>query len=145
VVSFTHLALYSRGKSTGTHSILRWVDPSAGLDDRVTEKFLTLPGHEIRPVSRPARSQPLYRLRIPRFNLKLGQDRSFRILSYSLLTHHPDSIHQQPAKEIREEFLFTTIYLFKAPAHNYVTAMRGPCSKGHECDLLTGGKGASIA
>jgi hypothetical protein len=40
------------------------VDPRAGLDD-VEEKFLTLPGLEIRPLSRPARSQLLYRLRHP--------------------------------------------------------------------------------
>jgi hypothetical protein len=39
------------------------VDPRAGLDDLEKAEFLTLPGLEIRPLSRPARSQSLYRLR----------------------------------------------------------------------------------
>jgi hypothetical protein len=37
------------------------VDPSAGVND--VEKILALPGLELRPLSRPARSQSLYRLR----------------------------------------------------------------------------------
>jgi hypothetical protein len=41
------------------------VDPRAGLDDAEKRKFLTLPGLELRPLSRPARSQTLYRLRCP--------------------------------------------------------------------------------
>jgi hypothetical protein len=41
------------------------VDPIVGLDDLEKRKFFTLPGLELRPVSRPARSQPLYRLRYP--------------------------------------------------------------------------------
>jgi hypothetical protein len=32
-----------------------WVDPRAGLDD-VKKKFMTLPGLELRPLGRPARS-----------------------------------------------------------------------------------------
>jgi hypothetical protein len=39
------------------------VDPRAGLDDVEKRKFLTLPGLELRPLRRPARSQSLYRLR----------------------------------------------------------------------------------
>jgi hypothetical protein len=39
------------------------VDPRAGLDDLENRKFLTLPGLELRPLSHPARSQSLYRLR----------------------------------------------------------------------------------
>jgi hypothetical protein len=39
------------------------VDPRADLDDFEKRKFLTLPGLELRPLSRPARSQPLYELR----------------------------------------------------------------------------------
>jgi hypothetical protein len=39
------------------------VDLRAGLDDLGKRKFLTLPGLELRPLSRPARSQSLYRLR----------------------------------------------------------------------------------
>jgi hypothetical protein len=38
------------------------VDLRAGLDDLEKRKFLTLPGHELRPLGRPARSQSLYRL-----------------------------------------------------------------------------------
>jgi hypothetical protein len=49
----------------GTHRIGGWVDPRAGLDDLEKRKFLTLPGLEIRPLGRPARSQSLYRLRYP--------------------------------------------------------------------------------
>jgi hypothetical protein len=41
------------------------VDPRAGLDDVEKRKFLTLPGLEPRPLSRPARSQSLYRLCYP--------------------------------------------------------------------------------
>jgi hypothetical protein len=41
------------------------VGPRAGLDDLEKRKFLTLPGLEIRPLSCPARSQSLYRLRYP--------------------------------------------------------------------------------
>jgi hypothetical protein len=49
----------------GTHGIGGWVDPRAGLDDTEKWKFLTPPGLELRPLSRPARSQSLYRLRYP--------------------------------------------------------------------------------
>jgi hypothetical protein len=41
------------------------VDPRAGLDYIEKRKFLTLPGLELLPLSRPARSQCLYRLRYP--------------------------------------------------------------------------------
>jgi hypothetical protein len=47
----------------GTHWIGGWVGPRACLDDLDKRKFLTLPGLELRPFSRPARSQSLYRLR----------------------------------------------------------------------------------
>jgi hypothetical protein len=39
------------------------VDLRAGLDDVEKKKLLTLPGLELRPLGRPARSQSLYRLR----------------------------------------------------------------------------------
>jgi hypothetical protein len=42
-----------------------WVDLRAGLNDLEKRKFLTLPRLELRPLSRPARSQSLYRLRYP--------------------------------------------------------------------------------
>jgi hypothetical protein len=41
------------------------VGPRTGLDNVEKRKFLTLPGLELRPLSRPARSQSLYRLRYP--------------------------------------------------------------------------------
>jgi hypothetical protein len=41
------------------------VGPRAGMDDMEKRKFLTLPGLELRPLRRPARSQLLYRLRYP--------------------------------------------------------------------------------
>jgi hypothetical protein len=63
VVSFTALPLYPGGKETSTHWIGGWVGPRAGLDDVKKKKFLTLPGLELRPLDRPARSQSLYRLR----------------------------------------------------------------------------------
>jgi hypothetical protein len=48
-----------------THWIGGWVDIRAGLHNLEKRKFLTLPGLELRPVDRPARSQSLYRLRYP--------------------------------------------------------------------------------
>jgi hypothetical protein len=45
------------------------VNPRAGLDDVEKRKFLTLPGLELRPLGRPARSQSLYRLR---YHLGIG-------------------------------------------------------------------------
>jgi hypothetical protein len=47
----------------GIHWIGGWVDPRAGVDDFEKRKFSTLPGLELRPRSRPASSQSLYRLR----------------------------------------------------------------------------------
>jgi hypothetical protein len=41
------------------------VNPIAGLDDLEKRKLLTLPGLELQPLSRPALSQSLYRLRYP--------------------------------------------------------------------------------
>jgi hypothetical protein len=50
---------------TSTHWIGGWVGPRAGLDYLEKRKFLTLPGLELRPLGRPARSQSLYRLSYP--------------------------------------------------------------------------------
>jgi hypothetical protein len=41
------------------------VGPRAGLDDVEKRKIFTLPGFELRPLGRPARSQSLYRLSYP--------------------------------------------------------------------------------
>jgi hypothetical protein len=40
-------------------SIEGWVGPRTGLDDVEKGEFLTLPGLELQPLSRPARSQSL--------------------------------------------------------------------------------------
>jgi hypothetical protein len=39
------------------------MDVRAGLDEMEERKFLNLPGLELRPLGRPARSLSLYRLR----------------------------------------------------------------------------------
>jgi hypothetical protein len=53
-------------RAPGTHYIGGWVDPRAGLDDKEKRRrFLTLLGHELRLLGRPARSQSLYRLSYP--------------------------------------------------------------------------------
>jgi hypothetical protein len=41
------------------------MDPRACLDDVEKIQFLILPGLELRPLGRPARSQSLYRQRYP--------------------------------------------------------------------------------
>jgi hypothetical protein len=71
VVSFTTRTLYPQVKSPGTHWIGGWVNPRAGLDDMERRKFLTLPGLELRPLGRPARSQLLDRLRSCNEHVKL--------------------------------------------------------------------------
>jgi hypothetical protein len=52
-------------RDPGTHLTGGCLDPRAGLDDVEKKKFLTLTGLELQPLSRPARSQSLYRLRCP--------------------------------------------------------------------------------
>jgi hypothetical protein len=52
-------------RAPGTHWIGGWVHLSAGVDDLEKRKFLTLPGLELRPISRPSRSQSLYWLCYP--------------------------------------------------------------------------------
>jgi hypothetical protein len=65
VVGFTLRPLNPRGKSPRYPLIGGWVGPRAGLDGVEKRKFLTLPGLELRPFSRPARSQTLCRLHYP--------------------------------------------------------------------------------
>jgi hypothetical protein len=50
-------------RALGTHWIGSWVDTRAGLDDLERRNFLTLLGLELLLLSRPDRSQSLYRLR----------------------------------------------------------------------------------
>jgi hypothetical protein len=52
-------------RAAGTHSIGGSVNPRDDVDDLEKRKFLTLPALELRPLSRPARSQSLYRLHYP--------------------------------------------------------------------------------
>jgi hypothetical protein len=52
-------------RAPGTHWIGGWVDLRVGLDDLEKRKFLSLPGLELRPLGRTARSWSLYRLRYP--------------------------------------------------------------------------------
>jgi hypothetical protein len=49
----------------GTHWIGGWVGPRVGVDDMEIRKFLPPLGLELRPLSRPARSQLLQWLRYP--------------------------------------------------------------------------------
>jgi hypothetical protein len=63
VVSFTPQPLYLR--VPGTHWIWGWVGSRTGPDDVGKTKFLTLPGLELWPLRRQARSQSQYRLRYP--------------------------------------------------------------------------------
>jgi hypothetical protein len=57
--------LYPGERAPGTNLIEGSVNLRAGLDDLEKRKFLTLPGLELRPLGRPARTQSLYRLRYP--------------------------------------------------------------------------------
>jgi hypothetical protein len=52
-------------RAPGTHWIGDWVGSRAVLDDVERKKFLILPGLELRPLGRPARSRSLYRLSYP--------------------------------------------------------------------------------
>jgi hypothetical protein len=89
VVSFTPLPLYTPERVPGTHFIGGGVDPRAGLDDMEKWKFLALPGLELPPPGRPARSQSLYRLSypgsfLPKLIIKL-QNRLFgRVITHFL-------------------------------------------------------------
>jgi hypothetical protein len=60
-----HAALPPGGKDPGAHWTGGSVGLRAGLDDVEKKKFLNLPGLELRPLGRVARSQSLYRLRYP--------------------------------------------------------------------------------
>jgi hypothetical protein len=49
-----------RENVSGTHWTGGWVDPTVHLGDVERRKILRLPGLELRPLDRPARSQSLY-------------------------------------------------------------------------------------
>jgi hypothetical protein len=52
-------------RAPDTHWIGSWMEPRASLDDVKKRRFLTLPGLELRPLGRAARSQSQYRLSYP--------------------------------------------------------------------------------
>jgi hypothetical protein len=56
---------FTPGKSPRYPLDRRLGDPRAGLVDLEKRSFLALPGLELGPLSSPARSQSLYRLRYP--------------------------------------------------------------------------------
>jgi hypothetical protein len=58
------------------------VDPRDGLDAVEKRKFLTLQGLELPPLDRPARSQPLYRLRYPGSCIDYITERKIEVLLY---------------------------------------------------------------
>jgi hypothetical protein len=64
-ISHPHRSYYPQEKSPRTHWIGGWVGLRTGLDDVEKRKFFILPGLELRPFGRPARSQSLYRQRYP--------------------------------------------------------------------------------
>jgi hypothetical protein len=70
VVALGEWSASRHGRSTpeeeapDTHCIGGLAGPRTGLED-AKRKFLKLPGLELRPLSRPANSQSLYKLRYP--------------------------------------------------------------------------------
>jgi hypothetical protein len=76
-------------RAPGTRSIGGWVDPRAGLDDVEKRKFLTLPGPELRPLGRPARSQSLHRLSYP--GSRLIKQRDYDIKAHAIKWHDGDN------------------------------------------------------
>jgi hypothetical protein len=65
MANLTIRLLYLGERAFGTNWIGGWVGPRTGLDDVDRRKPLSLPGLELQPLGRPARSQSLYRLRYP--------------------------------------------------------------------------------
>jgi hypothetical protein len=65
VISFTLRPSYPLGKSLRYPLDRRLCEPQIRSGRLEKRKFLTLPGLELLPLSRPARSQSLYRLRYP--------------------------------------------------------------------------------
>jgi hypothetical protein len=64
--SASHPGSFTPGeRAPGTHWTGGLMNPIAGLDDLEKRKILTLTGLELQPLSRPSRSQALYRLSYP--------------------------------------------------------------------------------
>jgi hypothetical protein len=64
------------------------VDPRAGLDDVEKGKLLTLPGLELRPLSRPARSQSSTDYIIPAAKLCMGLGYICLVKAHASITTH---------------------------------------------------------
>jgi hypothetical protein len=73
----TSWELYPRERAPCTRWIGGWVIPRRGLDDVEKSKLLTLPGLELRPLGRPARSQSLYRLSYPGSNSWICKEENY--------------------------------------------------------------------
>jgi hypothetical protein len=63
------------------------VGSRTGMDDLKKRKFLNLPGLELRPFGRPARSQSLYRLRYPG-SMCLQDTAFFNIKTAGIFSHY---------------------------------------------------------
>jgi hypothetical protein len=64
--SASHIGRFTpENRAPGSHLMGRWVGLRSGLSDVEKRKFLALPGLKLRTLSRPARSEPLYRLNYP--------------------------------------------------------------------------------
>jgi hypothetical protein len=61
-------------RAPGTPCIGGWVGPRAGLDDMEKRKIFPLPGLELRPLGRSARSQSLYWLSSQKEEYKSGKE-----------------------------------------------------------------------
>jgi hypothetical protein len=79
VVSFTPQPLYPRGKSPRYPLDRRLGGPQSRSGHVQKRKSLTLPGLELQPLGRSARSQSLYRLRYP--GTEVNYFSSYRTLS----------------------------------------------------------------
>jgi hypothetical protein len=87
----------------GTHCIGDWVVSRADLDDVENGKFLTLTELELCPLSRPARSQSLHRLRCPGCYCFVGcntiqSDRISRLFGESVGKYLPSNTALQPRR-----------------------------------------------
>jgi hypothetical protein len=73
-------------RAPGTHWIGGWVDPRADLDNLDKRKFFTLPGLELRPLSRPFNI-----FMATKMNKKAGMH--FRCMSLERLHSHYDAVN----------------------------------------------------
>jgi hypothetical protein len=82
-----------RIKASDTHWRGGWVDPRAGLDHIEERKLLTLPGFELRLLSRPACRQSLYRLRYCGYAWFSLSKRQPSQLSLLFIAYNHSSLH----------------------------------------------------